>query len=340
MLRLEKDCVNFLVTDHMAEEVRHVLETIFPRIDAEILPAVQKRGIEALYFVACGSPLCACQTAEKLLVSRSTLRTGSFSGMDFLCAPPHALGQNTIVIGISDSGKTQEVYEAIVSARKSGAMTVAVTKTAKNPLAEAADFSVNYQADCIWEVHLLIAYYFALLFMQKAGIGELDPILTDMRRLPEVLARLVPSVEEDMKVLGERASKWKMIYTVSAGNLLPLGYKEGVITMLEFTWTHGCSLNASEFRHGPLEVVEEEVPYVFLLGNDAFRPVTERCLRFVERHSKNIIVFDVRDFEHGLHPALDPMILFVPLEFFYYYLSIYKDHNPDARRYYGGLAEY
>ena len=48
----------------------------------------------------------------------------------------------------------------------------------------------------------------------------------------------------------------------------------------------------------------------------------------------------MRDFEGGLHPALDPMVLFVPLEFFYYYLSVYKDHNPDGRRYYGGLAEY
>lgn len=340
MLNLDKDNVDFLVTAHMVDEVRHVLGDVFPRIEAEVLPEMRRRGIDTLYFVACGSPLCACQTAQRMLVSLSSLRSGAFSGMDFLCEPPHVLGRNTLVIGVSDSGRTQEVCDSLALARRRGAMTVAVTKTAENPLADAAEFLVDYHADCIWEVHLLIAYCLALRAMQEAGVEGLEPIMEDMQRLPEVLARLVNDVEEDMKALGERASKWDLIYTVSAGNLLPLGYKEGVITMLEFTWTHGCSLNASEFRHGPLEVVEEDVPYVFLMGNDASRPVTERSLRFVERHSKNVVVFDVRDFEGGLHPALDPMVLFVPLEFFYYYLSVYKDHNPDGRRYYGGLAEY
>jgi fructoselysine 6-phosphate deglycase len=37
---------------------------------------------------------------------------------------------------------------------------------------------------------------------------------------------------------------------------------------------------------------------------------------------------------------LAPFVMFVPLEWFCYYLSIYKDHNPDDRRYYGGLVEY
>ena len=42
----------------------------------------------------------------------------------------------------------------------------------------------------------------------------------------------------------------------------------------------------------------------------------------------------------GLHKALDPIALFVPLEYFYLYLSLGKNHNPDDRRYYGGLVEY
>lgn len=340
MLNLNKSDVDFLVTEHMADEVTHVLKDVFPRMDAQIIPEMNRRGIKKLYFVACGSPLCACQTGVRLLEARSSLRSGAYSGMDFLSEPPFALGPDALVVGVSDSGKTQEVCESLAYARKKGAMTVAVTKTAENPLADAAEYLIDYRADCIWEVHLLIVYYFVLRAMQEAGVEGLEPILEDMHRLPGILARLVNEVEEEMKALAERASKWKMIYTVSAGNLLPLGYKEGIITMLEFTWTHGCSLNASEFRHGPLEVVEEGVPYVFLLGNDVFRPITERSLRFVEQRTKDIVVFDVRRFEGGLHPALDPLILFVPLEFFYYYLSLYKDHNPDARRYYGGLAEY
>ena len=50
MLNLDKDNVDFLVTAHMADEVRHVLGDVFPRIEAEILPEMRRRGIDTLYF--------------------------------------------------------------------------------------------------------------------------------------------------------------------------------------------------------------------------------------------------------------------------------------------------
>ena len=110
--------------------------------------------------------------------------------------------------------------------------------------------------------------------------------------------------------------------------------------MLEFTWTHGCMLNAAEFRHGPLEVVEKGVPYVFMLGTDESRHTTERTINFVKKLTDDYIVFDYADLKCDLHPMLAPMVLFVPLEYFYHYLALGKDHNPDDRRYYGGLMKY
>jgi len=63
-------------------------------------------------------------------------------------------------------------------------------------------------------------------------------------------------------------------------------------------------------------------------------------LNFAQCYADNVIVFDYADLSQGLHPMLAPMVLFVPLEWFCYYLAIYKDHNPDNRRYYGGLVQY
>ncbi len=47
---------------------------------------------------------------------------------------------------------------------------------------------------------------------------------------------------------------------------------------MEFTWTHGCVIESGEFRHGPLEIVEPGVPFLFLLGNDESRHTTEAPL--------------------------------------------------------------
>lgn len=96
-------------------------------------------------------------------------------------------------------------------------------------------------------------------------------------------------------------------------------------------------IESGEFRHGPLEIVEPGVPFLFLLGNDESRHTTERAINFVKQRTDNVIVIDYAEISQGLHPWLAPFLMFVPMEWLCYYLSIYKDHNPDERRYYGGL---
>ena len=237
----------------------------------------------------------------------------TFSAMDFVLNPPYVIDRHTLVVGVSDSGETQEVVQAVELARQRGAVTVAVTKTEESSLAKAGEYVAAYHAECIWIVHTLIGYHLVLHFLQETP--ELKQIKEELYELPGELERLLAEVEDEMEKWGERASKWDLIYTVSSGNLLPIGYKEGIITMLEFTWTHGCNLNASEFRHGPLEVVEENTNYVFFLGRDKTRPSAERALRFVEGLTDNVIVFDSKKFSDKFHRTRS-FLIFVPLEYF------------------------
>lgn len=341
MLNIDKSTVDFLVTENMVAEVQNLMAEHFPRID-DLVAKMIERKIERVYFVACGSPLCACQTAKMLFDKYSDIPCQAYSGFDFLDHTPAKLDNRTLVVGVSHYGKTEEVAKSIQHSRLAGAMTIAITRDAVNtPLSSVAEYIIAYGAECIWEIHLISSYYLSCKFINALNKNlEVTKILEDMEKLPGILAELVISAEEKSKELGLKASKWPFIYTVSAGPLLPLAYKEGIITMLEFTWTHGSMLNAAEFRHGPLEVVEKGVPYVFLIGTDESRATTERAINFVKKLTDDYIVFDYKDLNCDLHPMLAPMVLFVPLEYFYYYLSISKDHNPDDRRYYGGLMEY
>ena len=341
MLDINKEEVDFLVTSNMVEEVKTVINRDFPKIDKIIFESL-RRKINRVYFVACGSPLCACDTAKFIFDKYSKIPCETYSGWDFLDHPPHELNKRSLVVAVSDSGETEEVANALEKAKEKGALTVGFSKKEEDTLlSEIPEYLIAYQADCIWEVHLLLTYYISIQYILCFNDNEdLKQILADFNKLPRVLEDLVNNVEENSKKLAEKATEWSFIYTVGAGPLLPLTYKEGIITMLEFTWTHGSYLNAAEFRHGPLEVVEEGVPYIFLLGTDSSRHTTERALKFIKKLTDDYIVFDYQEISHGLHPLLAPFVLFVPLEYFYYYLSINKDHNPDDRRYYGGLMEY
>jgi len=341
MLDIDKRQVDFLVTENMVSEVKTFLERDASKVRMIALEMAD-RGIERLYFVACGSPLSAAQTTQFLVDRYSSITCTAYDGSDFLDNPPSKLDETCAVVAISQSGKTEEVVEALKLANSRGAFTVAATNEEQCPLYEEADRAIAYHAECIWEIHLLVGYTLAIeLITRKEGTKtELDQILQDLNKLPDVLDKLVNNLEQEGKELGRKASAWNFIYTVSSGPLKPLGYKEGVITLMEFTWTHGCALESGEFRHGPLEIVEPGVPFIFLLGTDGSRHTTERALNFVKRYTDNVIVFDYADLSQGLHPMLAPMVLFVPLEWFCYYLAIYKDHNPDNRRYYGGLVQY
>lgn len=72
-------------------------------------------------------------------------------------------------------------------------------------------------------------------------------------------------------------------------------------------------IESGEFRHGPLEIVEPGVPFLFLLGNDESRHTTERAINFVKQRTDNVIVIDYAEISQGLHPWLAPFLMFVPM---------------------------
>jgi len=67
MLNLDKSTVDFLVTENMVTEVENLMAKDFPKIDT-IVEKMVERKIDKVYFVACGSPLCACQTAKMIFL--------------------------------------------------------------------------------------------------------------------------------------------------------------------------------------------------------------------------------------------------------------------------------
>lgn len=157
MLDIDKSTVDFLVTENMVQEVEKVLSHDVPLVHA-IVEEMVKRDIDRIYFVACGSPLNAAQTAKHLADRFSDLQVYAISGWEFCDNTPYRLDDRCAVIGVSDYGKTEEVIKALELGRACGALTAAFTKRADSPITSAAEFSIDYQADCIWEIHLLVGW--------------------------------------------------------------------------------------------------------------------------------------------------------------------------------------
>lgn len=335
MLTINKETVDFLVTSTMIQEVQTFLQEKVPTIE-KIANDLSRNGIQKFFFVGCGSSK-AVGTAAKYLFDRySNTRADVYTGWEFCDNPPHYLDASTAVVVISHSGTTEEIVRALRLANEKGATTVSiVNQLDNNPLGVEATCAIDYNAHAMWECHLLSVYYLALNFILNGGESqEARRILADIPRLPGVLGQLIQSYEAKALEMVRSVGSWKGFYTVAAGPLLSLAYKEGIITNMEFVWGHGSVIESGEFRHGPLEITEDGVPFLFLLGTDPSRHTTERALSFVKRYSKSLLVLDYQEISAGLHSDLAPMMMFVPLEWLSYYLALMNNHNPDDRRYY------
>lgn len=339
MLQLDKSKVDFLVTSSMVGEVESFLESGKAKVQ-EIVKQLIARQIDTFYFVGCGSSMAVGDAAKYLLDKYSTLNAHVYTGWEFVDHTPLRVNEKSAVIVISHSGTTEEVVKALRIANERGAATISIVNEREgNPLGAEGQFVLDYNAHAMWECHLLAVYFLACFFIQETQpSAEVEKILADIPKLPAVLGYHIEHYEETARKLAEQTTAWKGFYTVAAGPLVPLAYKEGVITNMEFMWGHGAVIESGEFRHGPLEITEAGVPFVFLLGTDASRHITERALNFVRKYKGETIVFDYQELAQGLHPDLAPMVMFVPLEWFSYYFAVVHDHNPDDRRYYGVVA--
>lgn len=198
MLDIDKSTVDFLVTENMVQEVEKVLAVDVLKVKA-IVEQMLARGVDRIYFVACGSPLNAAQTAKHLVDRYSGLQCMAYSGWEFCDNTPHRLDERCAVIGVSDYGKTEEVIQALRLAGERGAMTAAFTKRADSPITQVAEQVVAYEADCIWEIHLLLCYTVALEMIRRlepAPHPDVARIARELEQLPRVLGELVRGWEK------------------------------------------------------------------------------------------------------------------------------------------------
>jgi fructoselysine 6-phosphate deglycase len=87
---------------------------------------------------------------------------------------------------------------------------------------------------------------------------------------------------------------------------------------------NGSFIDASEFRHGPAEMLDREKPaMVILLGTDDSRPVVERVCQLAKKMELKLITYDLADYGN-IHPLLAPFVLMIPLQWFAVYSSLLR----------------
>jgi glucosamine--fructose-6-phosphate aminotransferase (isomerizing) len=308
----------------------------------ELAAEVRRREIASVFIAARGTSDHAATYAQYVLGARNELAVGlaTPSVQSLYRSSPQV--KDALVIGISQSGRSPDVVEVIESARRRGAVTLAITNDLDSPLAEAAEVIVGLEAgpelavaaSKTYVAELAVIALFSQLLRESAPGGELAA-------LPAALERAL-----DDEAAVERAARGRGSLTECA--VIARGYqyataREWALKLKEIARVQTDPYSAADFEHGPITLVEPgyQVLAIAIRGPtlDGLRALLARLRADgaeVLVASDDEVTRTDADAAMTLDPSvpewLSPIVTIVPCQLFAYHLAIARGIDPDAPR--------
>lgn len=307
----------------------------------------KKETIKNVFFVACGGSLVEFYPPKYFMDAEAkSCSAFLYSGKEFVCAAPASLGENSLVLLCSHSGKTPEVLEAASLARERGAVVVTYAGVAKTPVNEAGDYNVVYGGATEEGSHygdspvLLSLRLMGELLASTQEYPYLDKLMDGIAKIDTVISNAMGQVAERARAWGAAWEKEDMMYILGSGPAFGNVYGFAICSMMEMQWQHAAYIHSAEYFHGPFEVTDKNTAYVVLESSGPARCMDERAIRFLKQYGAKYEVVDAKELGADI---IDECVVdyFTPL-MFYKVMCVYRqelaklrNHPLETRRYMG-----
>jgi fructoselysine-6-phosphate deglycase len=304
------------------------------------------RGSDNLFFVASGGAAILMWPAALLLANRSTFPARCEHAAELVVAGPRSLTDRSIVVIPSRSGDTPETLDALQFCRDAGATVITLTGTANSPVGAQADVNLTNPVgdDNSSESYYIQSIFAALSVMSARGeIDHHDRLMAEARGLPEALLEAKRGFEPRANEIAVKLAHAPYHMILGAGGGWAEAMYYGMCILEEMQWLLTRPVNAADFFHGPLELLEPGVNCLLLKGEDAYRPLMERVEAFVHAHTDAVTTIDTADLAAGgltgeLRALMAPALLATVLERVSAHLEVLRDHPLTTRRYYRAMT--
>ncbi len=309
------------------------------------------QAVDRIVITACGTSWHAGLIGARMIEDMARIPVSVEYASEFRYRNP-VLHPGTLVMGISQSGETADTLAALREARRRGCRIMGIVNVVGSTIAAETDFGVYLHAGPEIGVASTKAFssqvaalaLFALYLARRRGMS-----LPDGRRLVRALKALPGQVEETLQV-DDRVAELARRYG-NAPNFLYLGrgYQfpvalEGALKLKEVSYIHAEGYPAAEMKHGPIALIDENMPVVVLAPRDA---VYEKTLSNIEevRARRGRVIAVVNDpgseaierVDDAIViprtiPALMPVLATVPLQLLAYHIAVMRGCDVDQPR--------
>ncbi len=327
------------------------LETGELTMDSPLLSPERVAGFDRVLLLACGTSWHAALIGKFLIEGMARMPVEVDYGSEFRYRSPVVDGR-TLTIGISQSGETADTVGALVEARRAGSPIAAIVNSPGSQIARIAESVLATHAGPEIGVASTKAFttQLAVLFLIAAKLRESRGRATGLTA--RELAALVHLPVALQKTLGLEAKIEKQARDFhDARNFLFLGRGlhypialEGALKLKEISYIHAEGYPAGEMKHGPIALVDENLPVVVLAPDDAWREKTISNLREVKsRDGISLVVTNREDEEIAsladyslvipdTIPELQPIVSIVPLQLLAYHMAVRRGCDVDQPR--------
>jgi len=309
------------------------------------------RTIDRIIITACGTSYYAAMVGEYLIEEWAGIPVEVEYASEFRYRNP-IIGSNTLIFTISQSGETADTLAALKEAQNKGATVLSICNVVGSTIARASNGGVYLHAGPEIGVASTKAFN-----AQVAVLALVALLLGRQRRLSSVqgmeIAQAINSlplaVEQTLKLSDEILEIAKVYYKHS--NFLYLGRHyhypvamEGALKLKEISYIHAEGYPAAEMKHGPIALIDANMPVVIVAPKDALFDKVVSNAREIKARGGKLIVVTTSDSapldefaEHiirvpSVNNALMPVITSVPLQLLAYHIAVLRGNDVDQPR--------
>ena len=260
--------------------------------------------------------------------------------------------KDTLVLAISQSGETADTLAAIKKAKEKGALTVGICNVVGSSIARETECGIYTHAGPeigvastkAFTAQVTVLYMLALRLGKSAGMSPIEgrTLAKALSGIGTDAARLLSQTEAIEKVAWEYKDVDNFLY-LGRGLNFPVAL-EGALKLKEISYIHAEGYPAAEMKHGPIALIDEKMPVVFLAPHDlTFEKVLSNINEVKARKGKIITLTDKKtkdltDLSDHLivvpssHPMVFPILATIPLQLLAYHLAVIRGCNVDQPR--------
>ena len=358
---IEKGGYHHFMLKEIFEQPSTIYDCLRGRLDAAagliVMSGVQK-NIEAfksanrIIIVACGTSWHAGLVAEYVIEELCRIPVEVEYASEFRYRNP-IINKGDIIIAVSQSGETADTLVAIETAKKQGAIIFGIVNVVGSSIARLSDGGaythagpeIGVASTKAFTGQLAVLMMMALLIGKEKGTiaPELyTQLLLELDAIPEKVEVILKNADA-LKVIAEKYKGANDALFLGRGYNFPIAL-EGALKLKEISYIHAEGYPAAEMKHGPIALVTEILPVVFVATKDSYHEkIISNMQEIKARKGKVIAIITEGDnvipeladdvfFVPPVHEILAPLLSCIPLQLLSYYVGIAKGVDVDKPR--------